>query len=116
MTDGATQRPWKVHNARAGGGLLGSINDTGIVGNVDGVPMVLGETWVECVGPNNSKTVANARANAELIVRAVNSHDQLVAALRRAIRYFDEAEQHREAWGKMVDDFRAALAAAEADR
>ena len=98
MTDGATPRPWKVTTTPfARGERVRISGESTIVANVLSDP--------------NKRMMS--RANAELIVRAVNSHDQLVAALRRAIRYFDEAEQHREAWGKMVDDFRAALAAAE---
>jgi len=54
--------------------------------------------------------------NAAFIVRAVNSHDQLVAALREAIEIIQAIDQTDNTCDARIDvsEFRAALAAAEA--
>ena len=59
-------------------------------------------------------TVKEARANAELIVKAVNCFDELVAALHKALGVIDTyAMVDREGY-HLVREARAALAKAEA--
>ena len=65
-------------------------------------------------GPMVARTVTLAEA--QFIVRAVNSHDQLVAALREAIEIIQAIDQTDNTCDARIDvsEFRAALAAAEA--
>jgi hypothetical protein len=59
---------------------------------------------------------ARRTANAELILRSLNSHEQLVAALREAIEIIQAIDQTDNTCDARIDvsEFRAALAAAEA--
>lgn len=99
MTDGATPRPWVLLECNVENCWCACI---GVPSDPEGI-----KEWVIGTG-------SVSKANAELIVRAVNSHDQLVAALEKII---SECEQptHFIA-GTVTRLARAALAAAEADR
>lgn len=106
MTDtGATPRPWEMSqkpyvSLATGEGDNFSSGDWGIY-------PPLGEA-----GP---VAVVNSEANAELIVRAVNSHDQLVAALDGLLSRLGP-DGYIPVAGKPATDFaRAALAAAKGE-
>lgn len=58
-------------------------------------------------------TTDEARANAEFIVRAVNSHDRLVKALRRAVNHLLMDGTHCNDVADALTQCQAALAAAE---
>ncbi len=53
----------------------------------------IGDTWIRAAGDGYVIELAEARANAELIVRAVNAHGDLVKALWAAEPWL-EAEKH----------------------
>jgi len=92
----ATPRPWRVHDRYddevwAGGG------------------------WVAACVPNPDKRSdenETGAANADLIVRAVNAHDALVAALRGIITLNHTPETYESA----ISAACAALKLAESDR
>lgn len=84
-------------------------------------PWRIGDAGRTVFGPPNGnpspETVAHtSRANAAHIVRCVNGHDALVAALRDLTRYVDAYEYGRKWAGRPhaeMDAARAALAAAK---
>ena len=81
---GATARPWRVGvdgDVFAGGHVVALIADA------DGDQMEAANV----LSTNISK--AEARANAALIVRAVNAHDKLVVALRAIMAALDQPVQ-----------------------
>lgn len=76
----ATPRPWKAGEAAWFRGRARDDSESGkrpITTTADGVHAVIGNVY--------------GRANAELIVKAVNGHEDLVAALRDARRTLIEA-------------------------
>jgi len=52
----------------------------------------------------------------DLARRLESDRAALIEALRRYIRYFDEAHLHREGYGRMVQDSKDLLARMEADK
>jgi len=76
----ATPRPWTIRASRDASG------DVGITGG--GLPNVLAETFAD-LRFRGERNTYEARANAELIVRAVNAFEPLVEALEM-IRDADE--------------------------
>ena len=75
---GATPRPW---NAPEGMGFAGGESYTGIDGPEGCVAWVLCNSRIPITGKD---TPNPWEANAALIVRAVNAHDELVDVLERA--------------------------------
>lgn len=67
------------------------------------VPGYFAEIRGACEGAHG----AMGEANAEFIVRAVNAHDDLVAALQNLARLFQALHPSHADWG----DYKAALAA-----
>lgn len=80
-TDGATPRPWRV-----------APDDLSVMGAAPVHRHICGTV------SNHVPTLAEMRANARLIVRAVNSHDALVAALEdivtRLVTGFPDANEY----------------------
>ncbi len=73
-----------------------------------------------CTVDNDDDRQGNgvSRANAALIVRAVNAHDELVKALRKVEGHFENFEMSGELGGDekdCLDAIRAALAKAQGD-
>lgn len=105
MTDGATPRPWRVHENGGDATWLTILQGAWDISHNDAEnPGVVASARYSGMSP------AENRANAELIVRAVNSHDQLVEALK-AVQRLDYFREHNG----LADIVAAALAAAEAD-
>lgn len=96
-----TPTPWRVFTTKDGRKLVG-------VGDKDG------QGILDCGFGVWSWMHADGIANAELIVRAVNSHDALVKALRGLLRFCDQATSyeatHPWQFGAYIDA-KAALAA-----
>jgi hypothetical protein len=76
QTDNATPRPWSIQDGKICGGPL---TKSGLF------PSFIAETT----------SLPNSKANASLIVRAVNSHDELVQMAKEMLRYM----QQQEVWG-----------------
>lgn len=72
---GRTPTPWTLLEPKRAGGELGCMSDRGIFAS----GMLIGEMWTECPDASGGKHIADASANAAFAVRAVNSHDALVA-------------------------------------
>lgn len=79
-TDKATPRPWNYQQERT-----------------DSYTHIIRTKAGEFIFQLPQDSIGKARANAELIVRAVNSHDELVDLLQDYVR-----DGHREPWYRRV--------------
>lgn len=79
-----TQRPWKVFYAKNNGDLILGIGEAC---NSQGITDSTGHMWGDD---------AEAKANAEHIVKCVNSHDELLEAAKWARAYFQFLKQADE--------------------
>ena len=100
MTDVSTPRPWKIHK---GDTVLGGPNNVGILCDYE-------------YGIDRETAIANAA----LIVRAVNAHDDLVIAAKDAVILLVEIAKlpgaNRMASGSVVLKLIAAIKKAEEDQ
>ena len=96
MKDKATPRPWALKEHGYGASYL-------VIEGPDQAP-VCGLWIAEAVA-------AQQRANARLIVKAVNEREELIGALRRVLKYFDDS-LIQSPW---LDTERAILRKAEED-
>lgn len=106
----ATARPWIVHDFTDAVQQCGHTPSPGDVTVSCDHPATIN---VASMGPALTASPEEARANARLIVRAVNSHDELVAALRDLIAAYDRALVLAPV-DTALEDARAALSRAEA--
>jgi hypothetical protein len=97
-----TPTPWRVH----------------IYGEIVGAAPSPGRCVLVVAEPN--RTNPNAEANAALIVRAVNSHAALAAALEDAEFLMRQASKHagpmQDSFKRSAEDARAALALARGNQ
>lgn len=74
-----TPTPWRVTNAIKGNSE--EMLDWGIVADCDIGPKII----AECFGQIGPRSFISAKQNAELICRAVNSHDELLEAAKEVV-------------------------------
>lgn len=101
--DQATPRPWKLEGDKMS---VSNINNEGVCDCYFGVPA---NTYVE----------GKYEANARLIVKAVNCHDELVEALEIALGYAEiqnsEYDGQDKSISKDIELIKQALAKAESE-
>jgi hypothetical protein len=91
-------RPWKLDYEIEAGGISYIIDATG-----HGVASLYDNTL-------HGKPVMDSQSNAELIVRAVNTHDQLVEALEEALEAVEELNgEFQSGWDETIEKIEAAL-------
>lgn len=117
MTDNTTPRPWELSEFDLDDATAIGVRNPAVGLNEDNYMAIIADCGV-VVGRDPGFIQAERRANAALIVRAVNAHDDLVAALESAFFALGRAgananRQHdgREAW----EQARAALAKARGE-
>jgi hypothetical protein len=109
VSDKATPRPWvtgpDLDNCGGGRNILADTESENSVR--------IAHTNRVVYGGEELVSEAEARANAELIVRAVNAHDDLVAALKGAESILWMAESYAEAGGSGGPEMREYAPVAE---
>lgn len=96
-----TPTPWAADEAESGGSrILSTVNGANIA-------------FTDYLNDASLKEPREDFANAQLIVRAVNAHDELVNALGLLVAFVDSDDEEGPAIGEVIEQARAALAKAK---